>query len=94
MMYSLEQKTGSRKSLIYECAPLVFKETGVTTILAPLNSIMTEQVERLQQLGYRATYIRAETDRESVMNGYYQFLFSSPETLVGDPKWRVKANIP
>ena len=69
-------KTGSGKSLIYECAPLVYGETGVTTILAPLNSIITEQ--RLQQLGCRATYITAETDREAVMNGYYQFLLSSP----------------
>ena len=54
-------KTGSGKSLIYECAPLVYGETGVTTILAPLNSIITEQ--RLQQLGCRATYITAESDR-------------------------------
>jgi superfamily II DNA helicase RecQ len=81
-------KTGSGKSLIYESAPLALKETGVTTVLAPLTSIMTEQVERLKRLGYRATDITGDTDRTAVMNGDYQFVFASPETLVGDPKWR------
>ena len=39
-------KTGSGKSLIYECIPEVFSETAVTLILAPLRSIMKEQVSR------------------------------------------------
>ncbi|XP_048771753.2 uncharacterized protein LOC125677677 [Ostrea edulis] len=81
-------KTGSGKTLTYECVPLVFGETAVTVIVAQLVSIMKEQVERLSSLGYRAVHLEGSTDVESVMNGYYNFIFGSPEVLVGETKWR------
>lgn len=81
----LGTKTGSGKSLVYESSPIVLGENGVTTVIAPLNSIMSEQIERLDKLGYRAVQISNDTDREAVTNGY--FLFVS-EYLVGDDKWR------
>ena len=41
---------------------------------------MTEQ--RFKQLGCRATYITAETDREVVMNGYNQSYSAPPKLLL------------
>lgn len=81
----LRMKTGNEKSLEYESSPIVLGENGVTTVIAPLSSIMSEQIERLNKLGYRAVQISNDTDREAVTNGY--FLFVS-EYLVGDDKWR------
>ncbi|XP_062582870.1 uncharacterized protein LOC134244624 [Saccostrea cucullata] len=81
-------KTGSGKSLVYESSPIVLGENGVTTVLAPLNSIMSEQIERLNRLGYRAVQVSNDTDKQAVMNGYFQFVLGSPELLVGDDKWR------
>uniref|UniRef100_K1R0E2 DNA 3'-5' helicase n=1 Tax=Magallana gigas TaxID=29159 RepID=K1R0E2_MAGGI len=91
----LGTKTGSGKSLVYESSPVVLGENGVTTVIAPLNSIMSEQIERLDKLGYRAVQISNDTDREAVTNGYFQFVFGSPEYLVGDDKWRdvLRSNI-
>lgn len=57
-------------------------------MIAPLNNIISEQIERLNKLGYRAVQISIDTDRAVVTNGYFQFVFWSPEYLVGDDKWR------
>jgi ATP-dependent DNA helicase RecQ len=81
-------KTGSGKTITYECVPLMFGETSVTVVVAPLVSIMKEQVERLSNLGYRAVYIDGSTDVGRVSSGYYNFVFGSPEVLVGEAKWR------
>ncbi|XP_062570049.1 ATP-dependent helicase wrn-1-like [Saccostrea cucullata] len=81
-------KTGSGKSLTYQCVPIVYGENSVTVIIAPLISIMKEQVESLSSLGYRAVYIEGSTDVERVASGYYNFVFGSPEVLVGETKWR------
>lgn len=87
-------RTGSGKSLAYECAPILFTETSVTLILAPLKSIMKEQVIRLQSLGYRAVAIDTDTDKETVSSGYYHFVYGSPEMLVKDPTWRTSIRRP
>ena len=49
---------------------------------------MLEQVDRLNKLGFRAVHITGDTDREAVINGYYNFVFGSPEMFVGESKWR------
>ena len=81
-------KTGSGKSLSYEAAPIIFDDIAVTLIVAPLVGIMKEQVDHLSKLGYKAILIEADTAIEAVARGYYNFVFGSPEILVGDPKWR------
>ena len=81
-------KTGSGKSLIYECSPIALNEHGIVVVLAPLTSIMKEQVEKLRSVGYRATTLSTETDKDAVINGYYQFVFGSPEMLIGNGDWR------
>lgn len=49
---------------------------------------MSEQIERLNKLRYRDVQISNDKDRLAVTNGYFQFVFGSPEYLVGDDKWR------
>ena len=49
-------QTGSRKSLTYECFPLL--ALGKTVIvIAPLITIMDEQTKKLEGLGFRAPYL-------------------------------------
>ncbi|XP_061190432.1 ATP-dependent DNA helicase RecQ-like [Saccostrea echinata] len=81
-------KTGSGKSMTYECAPILF-DNGTTLIIAPLTSIMKEQVDRLKGLGYKAIHIGTEEDDiHGIRNGHYHFVFGSPELLVGNEMWR------
>jgi ATP-dependent DNA helicase RecQ len=82
-------KTGSGKSLIYECAPVLLGEDTICVVVAPLLSIMKEQTDRLNALGFKATYIGKDS-RENlhIQSGYFQFVFGSPELLLGDAEWR------
>lgn len=62
----LRMKTGNEKSLEYESSPIVLGENGVTTVIAPLSSIMSEQIERLNKLGsmdVQILYISNDKDR-------------------------------
>lgn len=62
----LRMKTGNEKSLEYESSPIVLGENGVTTVIAPLSSIMSEQRERLNKLGsmdVQILYISNDKDR-------------------------------
>ena len=50
---------------------------------------MKEQCSKLNKLGFNATYIgkdASESDR--IIRGLFEFLFGSPEQLVGEVKWR------
>lgn len=87
-------KTGSGTSLIYECAPIVFYKQSTVIVIAPLVSIMAEQVERLTSLGFRATSLGKSVNREAVASGYYQFVFCSPEMIFGDTHWRDVIKLP
>ena len=81
-------KTGSGKSITYECIPVVFPGSCVV-IISPLISIMTEQCKKLSALGFRATYIGKDvSETDDLINGHFDFVYTSPEQLVGDLKWR------
>lgn len=81
-------KTGSGKSMSYECVPILF-EKGTTLIIASLTSIMKEQVSHLKELGFMAIYIGMEAyDIKGVKSGQYHFVFGSPTLLFGNEKWR------
>jgi superfamily II DNA or RNA helicase len=62
-------KTGSGKTIIYESMGVVSKEM-VTVVIAPLQSIMEEPIERLTNLGLSALYVN------EVIAGKYQFEYS------------------
>uniref|UniRef100_A0A8W8NL50 DNA 3'-5' helicase n=1 Tax=Magallana gigas TaxID=29159 RepID=A0A8W8NL50_MAGGI len=81
-------KTGSGKSLTYECIPILFTGACVV-IITPLISIMSEQCKKLTALGFKATYIGKDSaETNDIINGEYDFIYASPEQLVGDMKWR------
>ncbi|XP_062574182.1 uncharacterized protein LOC134236018 [Saccostrea cucullata] len=81
-------KTGSGKSMIYESLPLVCPDATIIVVTA-LVSIMKEQTERLSKLGFTSTYIGRDPSEEDAINeGYFQFIFGSPEAFVGERKWR------
>ncbi|XP_061184850.1 ATP-dependent DNA helicase RecQ-like [Saccostrea echinata] len=76
-------RTGSGKSLVYESIPVI--KPGIVVIVAPLLSIMREQVEKLNNFGLAATYIRKNVEEnERIEAGQYDFVFGSPERLVGE----------
>lgn len=87
-------KTGSGKSLIYESIPLLIPDSSVL-VIAPLQSIMKEQTERLQQLGFSAMCIGdKDLNDPKVTKMEYDFIFGSPEALLGDEKWRERLQTP
>uniref|UniRef100_A0A8W8N9U5 DNA 3'-5' helicase n=2 Tax=Magallana gigas TaxID=29159 RepID=A0A8W8N9U5_MAGGI len=87
-------KTGSGKSLIYECIPLLIPDSSVL-VIAPLQSIMKEQTERLQKLGFSAMCVGDEEFNDPRLTKMEcDFLFGSPEALLGDRKWRERLQTP
>ncbi|XP_056000541.1 ATP-dependent DNA helicase RecQ-like [Ostrea edulis] len=81
-------KTGSGKSLSYEYFPVLHPGKCVL-IIAPLISIMKEQCEKLQNLGFKASYIGKDLqDTDLLEQGLYDFVFGSPEVFLNNSKWR------
>lgn len=81
-------RTGSGKSLTYECLPIA-RPKSITLVIAPLVTIMSEHCSKLERLGFRATYIgKDHSEMENIKRGLYDFVFGSPEILVGDVTWR------
>lgn len=77
-------KTGSGKSLKYESIPLLMPESSVL-VIAPLQSIMKEQIKRLQQLGFSAMCVGDKDFYDPQLTKMeYDFIFGSPEALLGD----------
>ncbi|XP_033745061.1 putative ATP-dependent DNA helicase Q1 [Pecten maximus] len=81
-------RTGSGKSLAYESYPLL-NEGKIVLVVAPLVSIMDEQCRRLNELGFKATYIgKSNGDNDAILAGHFDFIFGSAEQLVEDTTWR------
>ncbi|KAH3823087.1 hypothetical protein DPMN_124885 [Dreissena polymorpha] len=50
---------------------------------------MKEQCEYLTSLGFKATFIGRDPNEESdILSGMHDFIYSSPESLLGVQKWR------
>ena len=81
-------KSGSGKSLSYESIPVIFPGS-LLIVIVPLVSIMKEQCSKLNKLGCNATYIGKEaSESDQIIRGHFEFLFGSPEQLIGEVKWR------
>lgn len=57
-------------------------------IISPLLSIMKEQSGYLTSIGFTATYIGQGNNKDDLVAGKYQFVFSSPESILSFTKWR------
>lgn len=79
--------TGAGKSLCYQIPALAAE--GITIVVSPLISLMTDQVQRLISAGVRGAYINsALTPRqvqlatENAKRGVYKIIYVSPERLL------------
>jgi ATP-dependent DNA helicase RecQ len=88
----LSTRTGGGKSLVYQIYQFIKREqcTGCqVVVVTPLLSIMKEQCEYLTSLGFKATFIGRDPNEESdILSGMHDFIYSSPESLLGVQKWR------
>ena len=58
-------------------------------IVSPLNAIMKEQSNMLNSMGLKAACLGMDSrDTGDILAGKYQFLFTFPETLLKDQKFR------
>jgi ATP-dependent DNA helicase RecQ len=92
--------TGSGKSLIFQCFPIVFDvmhskppdSPSICLVISPLSSLMQDQVMYLKSVGIKAAFIGDDqTDEEikkKVEAGYYQLVYGSPEAFLASSRWR------
>jgi superfamily II DNA helicase RecQ len=61
----------------------------VIVVVVPLLAIMKEHCEKLEKLGYKATYIGKDSDEDIVIrSGEFNFVYGRPEDLLGKQTWR------
>lgn len=78
--------TGGGKSICFQ-VPVMASE-GIGIVISPLIALMNDQVDHLKKLGIKALAVTSalshrEVDRglDNCVNGYYKFLYLSPERL-------------
>src|SRR5699024_9276686 len=81
--------TGGGKSLCYQIPALIFD--GLTIVVSPLNSLMKDQVEQLQQYDIPAIYLNSSLSPEEyaanvakLKREEVKMLYLAPETLLMD----------
>ena len=86
--------TGGGKSLCYQVPALLFD--GLTLVISPLVALMQDQVDQLNRLGIRATFLNSTISYREVeqrlvnaRNGMYKLLYIAPERLNTD-LWRAE----
>lgn len=91
----LSLRTGGGKSLCYMAFPIFYEYSNSldvqpqVLIISPLLSIMKEQTDLLASKGFTATFIgKDKSEDASILDGKYQFVFSSPEAILQNDKWR------
>ena len=78
--------TGAGKSLCYQVPALML--TGITLVISPLISLMSDQVKSLNQAGVHAAYINSSLTENQIRtalsyaaNGKYKIIYVAPERL-------------
>lgn len=79
--------TGGGKSLCYQIPAVIFE--GLTVVVSPLISLMTDQVRQLKDVGIDADMLNSSLsfeeyirNKELVASGQTKILFLAPETLM------------
>lgn len=92
--------TGFGKSLIYQLAPFVVEEisrkegksrSAIVLVISPLVSLIKDQVKNLQKKGIKASFIaggQEEANFRQILNGKMNIVYSSPEAMLSNDKWR------
>ncbi len=78
--------TGAGKSLTFQLAARVLG--GTTLVISPLIALMKDQVDGLDQAGFRATYLNSSLDPPEraeriarMRQGEYELVYAAPEGL-------------
>ncbi len=78
--------TGAGKSVCYQIPALLM--SGITIVISPLISLMKDQVDSLNDIGVKATFINSSLDQYEVqerilmaVSGYVKLLYVAPERL-------------
>lgn len=78
--------TGAGKSLCYQASALLLK--GITLVVSPLISLMSDQVKALNQAGVHAAYINSSLTEGQIAKalslaamGQYKIIYVAPERL-------------
>lgn len=81
--------TGAGKSICYQVPALLL--SGITLVISPLISLMTDQVKALNQAGIHAAYINSSLTESQVSKalqyasqGRYKIIYIAPERLETD----------
>ena len=84
--------TGAGKSLTFQMAARILG--GTTLVVSPLIALMKDQVDALQEIGMRATFLNSsiESDErgrrvDAVRRGRYEILYAAPEGLEASVGW-------
>ena len=81
------QKTGRGKSLCYLGYSTLRNDDHMVLVLSPLNAIIEEQVAFLHKHGISAGVL-GKCALSDVLAGKMQYIFSSPEILLGKQEYR------
>jgi ATP-dependent DNA helicase RecQ len=78
--------TGAGKSLCYQVPALMLE--GITLVISPLISLMSDQVKALNQAGVHAAYINSSLSENQIRmalsyaaQGKYKIIYVAPERL-------------
>ena len=89
--------TGFGKSVVSQALPLVHprlepdRENNIVIVVSPLVSLMKDQVSLLLSRDISATWLNnnmSETDERRVESGQCSIIYGSPESWLGDTRWR------
>ena len=91
--------TGYGKSLVFQIAPVVQEELSknndgftakpIVIVISPLVSLMEDQVNSLTELKIKAAAVGDDKAiNTKIENGEYSVVFTSPESLLGNGRWR------
>lgn len=90
--------TGAGKSICFQVPAVIF--SGITIVISPLISLMKDQVDSLNEIGIRSTFINSTLDNYEITNrinqmksGIYKLLYIAPERLESESFIQEFANI-
>ena len=96
----LNLPTGYGKSAVFQMVPLVHAEMAamgktefslepIVIVISPLISLMDDQRNFLNGIGVKAGCIgNDEADSGAIERGKYRIVYTSPESLLGNRRWR------
>ena len=89
--------TGFGKFVVFQALPLVYsclepsREKNIVIVVSALVSLMKDQVSLLLSRGINAAWLNndlSETDKRRVESGKYSIVYGSPESWLGDTRWK------